>query len=55
MTLTLFYFILQLLRQILVLGARGGGEKDVEIPPTEVDLGGSTVLGHGGTKYAPPP
>lgn len=54
MTLTLFCFILQLLREIFVIGAESG-EKNVEMPPAKVELGRPTSLGHGGIEYTPPP
>jgi hypothetical protein len=55
MILTLFYFILQLLRQILVLGAKSGDERNVKMPPPEVELGRPTGLVHGKTEYTSPP
>lgn len=47
MILTLFGFILQLLRHTLVLRAGGDGERNVEMPPAKIEPSGPTGLGHG--------
>lgn len=38
------------MRQILVLGARSGGEGNVEMPPAKVELGEPMGLGNGRTE-----
>lgn len=53
--IVLFSIILQLLRQIPVLGDGGGDERDVEMPFVEVELGRPMGLGRDRLEHVPPP